>query len=261
MSMLILHNYCISLLGGDNLSIIEGLMKIMPILYSFILVGVKVYTLPWQTKLKDNNVLLTGLSFIIIGSIINLKVAYKSYEFLFFSYQAFIFLGSSIIIIQLFRTIKLENYYATKDTLTGAYNKRVLYNTIELHIKKAQKNGSVFALAFIDIDNFKSLNDNLGHIAADNIIKGLCTGIRKKIRKKDMLFRYGGDEFVLLIPGANKKEGEQLLKRLKKELNEESGDILDFSYGTASYPEDGENAETLLNAADLQMYCQKNPKY
>lgn len=88
----------------------------------------------------------------------------------------------------------------------------------------------------------------------------VCKSIRNNIRKEDLLFRYGGDEFILLIPDSNKMEMGQLMSRMESELDKESGGIIRFSYGIASYPEDGNSVEVLINKADLQMYYEKNCK-
>lgn len=261
MTTLILHNYGTSLSGGENMLITEGIIKIIPMIYSIIITGAILYELRLPRDFKENIWLLIGLSIILTVGILNLVAHYRSYGGSLCDHSIGIYIGNFIIITSLLRSIKSVKRYAYKDRLTGAYNTYTLYNSIELHIKKAKRLNSVFTLAFIDIDDFKSINDNFGHIVADAMLKDICTSIRKKIRKKDLLFRYGGDEFVLLIPEFNKKDTWQLMKRLESEVNKESGETVHFSYGTASYPGDGNNAEVLLNAADIQMYCQKNCKH
>lgn len=241
--------------------IIEGLFKTIPIMYSITIVGIILYKLRLQANIKDNIVLLIGFGFILIGSFISVAATHRNYKFIFFYQSIFTYLGSTIIIITLLHIINVLNQYAYKDRLTGAYNQRALYNSIELHINKAKSSSSIFTLAFIDIDDFKSINDNFGHVTADTMLKDICSIIKKNIRKKDLLFRYGGDEFILLFPCSNKEETRQLMKRLESQLDKESGGVLRFSYGTASYPEEGLNAKILLNTADAQMYCRKNCKH
>lgn len=259
MSIMVLHNYGIRLTSGDNLTMIEELAKTIPILYSITITGAISYELHLQPINKKNNIMLKiGIIFMILGIIINLKAINRGYELLLFYQVLLIYLGSSIIIVALIGRINILNKYANKDRMTGAYNQRAFYNSIDLYIKKTKKLNSTFSVVFIDFDDFKSINDKYGHVTADVILKDICTKIETKIRKDDLLFRYGGDEFILLVPGSDKKETDQIMKRIESEVEKESNGIIHFSYGTASYPEEGGQAEILLKIADLQMYSKKN---
>lgn len=157
--------------------------------------------------------------------------------------------------------IKLES---NKDSLTGLYNRKFLYNYIKkMWIEENRRENFSFALIFIDLDNFKPINDNLGHEEGDKVLKEVANILKENFRKDDFIIRFGGDEFIILINLQNnntssiKKIINSLRKRVEEKLNKYN---LSFSYGIAIYPKDGKNLSTLLTKADKEMYEEKKKR-
>jgi len=157
--------------------------------------------------------------------------------------------------------IKLES---NKDPLTGLYNRKFLCNYIEkVWIKENRRENFSFSLIFIDLDNFKPINDNFGHEEGDKVLKEVADILKENFRKCDFIIRYAGDEFIILINLQNnhisniKKIINSLRKRVEKKLNKYN---LSFSYGIAIYPKDGKKLSTLLKKADTKMYKEKEKR-
>jgi len=159
------------------------------------------------------------------------------------------------------KDIKLKS---NKEPLTELYNRKFLYNYIEkIWIKTNRRENFSFALIFIDLDNFKPINDNFGHEEGDKVLKEVANILKENFRKSDFIIRYGGDEFVILINLQNnhisniKKIINSLRKRVEEKLNKYN---LSFSYGIAIYPKDGKSLSTLLKKADIKMYKEKKKR-
>lgn len=143
-----------------------------------------------------------------------------------------------------------------KDELTGIPNRRFLYKYTEYLIKDKQ----IFALVFIDLDKFKSVNDLFGHTKGDKILIDIAQWFRKNLREEDKVIRYGGDEFCIILHNVKREGAENILKRIYLKFLSENflKDItLGFSYGIAVFPEDGGDLDKLLAMADGEMYRRK----
>ncbi|MFZ2101802.1 MAG: EAL domain-containing protein [Oricola sp.] len=153
------------------------------------------------------------------------------------------------------------NFMALHDSLTGLPNRNLLLDRMTQSILQAGRSGAGFAALFIDLDNFKYINDNLGHSAGDALLKTVAERMVASVRAGDTVARLGGDEFVILLvdPGDSKAATKAVLDKLRTAIAEPiSIDGQSFrvtcSIGVASYPGDGDNAESLLASADLAMY-------
>lgn len=151
---------------------------------------------------------------------------------------------------------------AITDPLTGAYNHRVLQDEIKHLLKEKRR----FSILFIDLDNFKAFNDSLGHITGDKILKEVVRIVGKEIKKRDTLIRYGGDEFVVVMPEVSKEEakkvGEKIKEGIKKARKIKSyakkvGIPLTASMGVVSHPDDGKELKTLMRKVDDALYRAK----
>lgn len=140
------------------------------------------------------------------------------------------------------------------DTLTGAFNKKFIVNTLEKMIEVSGNKG--FAVLMFDLDNFKHFNDTRGHMAGDAVLKKVAAIAQASIRVLDNLGRYGGDEFVIILPGITLSEAMFVAERFRKRVEDADLD-LSVSIGIASYPEDGKTPEELLAAADAGLYISK----
>jgi diguanylate cyclase (GGDEF)-like protein len=148
---------------------------------------------------------------------------------------------------------------ATTDGLTGLPNARSLFLRLDAALESAHGNHSVLAVLVTDMDGFKQINDQFGHAAGNQVLEKTAQAFRETIRDGDYAARMGGDEFVLLMPGAQAdviRERSRQLNELVTEVGRQvcNADFLRLSVGASYYPEDGINAEELLAIADSRMY-------
>jgi diguanylate cyclase (GGDEF)-like protein len=148
------------------------------------------------------------------------------------------------------------------DDCTGLYNVRHLYNVLEGFTEPSTRGEEPFSLIFIDIDHFKNVNDVHGHLIGSHILKEVGQNLRSGLRKLDSVFRYGGDEFIVLLPGTNKRSAQYVAERLLRNLREHRfGSALSLeiraSFGVAAWPDDGSSSHEIIRAADSMMYLVK----
>jgi len=149
---------------------------------------------------------------------------------------------------------------ARVDELTGLLNRRSLDEMIDSEISRHSRYGGKFALAILDLDSFKSFNDTKGHLAGDTLLGQVGNIIRNKIRNSDQAFRYGGDEFAILLPQTTIEDASMVTERVRESIASEldTGDInITASIGLASWPEDGMSHSDIIAAADLTLYRAK----
>jgi len=148
---------------------------------------------------------------------------------------------------------------ATRDGLTGFFNRRMMDEMVPRELQRAARYHRDMSLAMLDVDGFKAVNDTLGHDEGDRLLQAFAGCIRKIARASDLLYRYGGDEFLLLLPETTCEQAEEILKRLDgaicPELTTTLGRVT-FSAGIASYVSDA-SAEDLVKLADDRLYQSK----
>ncbi len=149
-----------------------------------------------------------------------------------------------------------EVYY---DELTGIYNRRFLYYWVDNEIKRANRFATKFGLIVIDLDNFRDINNNYGHLEGDKVLIEFSNFLKSSVREVDSLVRYGGDEFIVLVPNTDLHGIMELAQRILANLNqsEVANHKIHCSIGCALYPDDGTNVETLISQADRLMYQAK----
>ncbi|HYN93925.1 MAG TPA: diguanylate cyclase [Pilimelia sp.] len=148
------------------------------------------------------------------------------------------------------------------DPVTGTYSRALLLPRLDEELERAGLSAGSCALFLFDVDFFKTVNDAYGHLRGDEVLRQLADRVKGLIRGYDSLFRYGGDEFVLLLPGTERAAAVRLALRLTEEIrSREFGEDpplhLSISLGVASYPEDGTDATALLAVADRRNYLAK----
>ena len=154
---------------------------------------------------------------------------------------------------------------AKEDPKTGCYNPHFLTEIILKEINRSTRYKLSFSLILIDIDNFKKFNDTYGHLFGDKILKDFSQIIQMSIRKEDCVARFGGDEFIIVLPHTGRLGarfvGERVRENFEKRFNEPDYAMQDirvtFSAGIATYPQDASDCEGLIKSADLALYDSK----
>jgi len=151
------------------------------------------------------------------------------------------------------------------DDCTALYNARHLNFVLDTEIYRSNRYGYEFSVIFIDLDHFKQVNDVHGHLVGSKLLWMIGDGIKGHLRMIDYAFRYGGDEFVVLLPQTSKENALMVVRRIRELLNnrvffaEEKMNIkVTASFGVASFPVDGRTRKELLRKADEAMYLVKN---
>ncbi len=151
-----------------------------------------------------------------------------------------------------------------RDPLTGLFNRRYMEETLERELSRAEREQRALALILLDIDRFKRLNDTYGHVAGDAVLAAIGALLRSLSRAGDIACRYGGEEFVLILPEASlpdaRRRGEEIREAIRDLAVIHGGVRLEpvrCSIGIAGFPEHGAASETLLRAADVALYRAK----
>ncbi len=153
--------------------------------------------------------------------------------------------------------------YANYDQLTGLPNRRLFFERLKQLIIESKREKNQFALLFIDLDDFKGINDQYGHHVGDEVLINVGNRLLNCLRKSDTVARMGGDEFTILLRNVNNKESvhsliKKIHKTLKKTIYLNSIECnINASIGVSIYPENGESSEGLLKYADSSMYAMK----
>ncbi|MBI5943920.1 MAG: PAS domain S-box protein [Chloroflexi bacterium] len=170
-------------------------------------------------------------------------------------------LTSQLEAIQLLQTELREQ--AIRDPLTGLYNRRYLDETLDRELARAEREGYPVSFMVCDIDHFKKINDSHGHQAGDMVLQNMATQLTSHARVGDIICRYGGDEFLVILPDVSAEIALQIAERSRKAFEEfmlvlENNDIqATLSCGIAAFPQNGTKGADLIAAADRAMYLAK----
>lgn len=150
------------------------------------------------------------------------------------------------------------------DPLTGWYNRRHMQDALERDIRRAIRTQHPLSILMLDIDNFKEFNDTFGHEAGDVALQSVCRMIKALIRSEDVACRYGGDEFVLILPDSSAEFAAQRAEEMRLSVSHtalqyqsRSMKPMKLSFGVATYPADGQTAHDMLRAADYALFRAK----
>jgi diguanylate cyclase (GGDEF)-like protein len=171
-----------------------------------------------------------------------------------------------LVVLLLVRQVRLRarrEYLAHHDPLTGLVNQRLFHDRVELELARGRRDGTGFAVMFLDLDGFKDVNDSLGHDAGDDLLRGVACRLSETIREGDTVARVGGDEFTILAPGAaDPAEARRIATEVQEVFRtpiHADGRMLftGVSIGVAVAPADGTTADELVKHADTAMYRAK----
>ncbi len=152
---------------------------------------------------------------------------------------------------------------AITDSLTGTLSRNYCLERLDKELARARKFSFSLSVAMLDLDNFKTYNDKYGHISGDKILKELSLIMRQSLRNVDFIGRYGGEEFLLVMPEASSKGAKFALERIRSQIASHAVDLfkdrvnLTVSVGIASFPADSEAFSDLIEKADKALYISK----
>ncbi len=151
------------------------------------------------------------------------------------------------------------------DGLTGLYNRHFMETALDRELRRADRQETPVALFMVDVDHFKKFNDDFGHHAGDNILRQVARILKDTVRGEDILCRYGGEEFVAILPDLSFESALERAQQLRRVVSEARPDFwtdglhgVTISIGVAMYPQHADSAETLLRAADRALYEAKH---
>ena len=183
-----------------------------------------------------------------------------SSAFVYF-WNAVIRLGFFLLPVLLLRNLEQERRLARTDFLTGATNNRQFRDQTQREIDRSARYRHPFTVVFIDIDNFKLINDTFGHTFGDKVLKAIVENIKSNLRKTDVIARMGGDEFALLLPEVNPENARTAISKMRQKLQEEmlkNKWPITFSIGVVSVITPDLAVDEVISIADKMMYSVKN---
>lgn len=145
-----------------------------------------------------------------------------------------------------------------RDYLTSLFNRRYMEETLEREIQRATRKQVSLGIIILDVDHFKRINDTLGHAAGDIVLRELGIFLFGQVRQADIACRYGGDEFVLVLPDASRDATKERAEHLRDGVKDLNLPVpITISLGVATFPDDGSTGETVLKSADTALYQAK----
>ena len=152
------------------------------------------------------------------------------------------------------------HHLSLSDTLTSAWNRRAFYQAFAIELSRVARNPIPFCLVYIDLDDFKAVNDRFGHEAGDEVLKAVAKACTHALRLQDTVARFGGDEFAILMPDTDEVALTALMKRLRDELTDATRPItrVECSIGAIAFMETPASVTSALHMTDRLMYRVKS---
>lgn len=173
-------------------------------------------------------------------------------------------LKTSLSILAESRKREAMRMLSLTDEVTGLYNQRKLLEDLELYIARYQHDRQGFSLLFVDIDYFKNVNDQFGHVVGSQLLIDMAAILKGQLRSSDLVYRYGGDEFIVLLPRSSVEETKKIALRVSEAVKNAEFIVdndkkyrLSLSIGVAEFPTDATSAKSVIDFADKMMYMSK----
>ncbi|MCB0378221.1 MAG: GGDEF domain-containing protein [Bdellovibrionales bacterium] len=160
--------------------------------------------------------------------------------------------------------IEVAQEQVYRDSLTDLYNQKFLTEVLNKKIEEYRRYKTPFSVLFIDVDHFKKVNDGMGHVVGSSVLREMGTLLENMIRESDYAFRYGGDEFILLLSHTEGADAESVAERIRAKVEAQTFHVngvdvnITISIGLAFYPQHAQSAEDIVRIADEAMYYGKN---
>lgn len=171
------------------------------------------------------------------------------------------FFGVVTVLLCVLRVnLRRQEQLAETDPATGAANRRAFLDQLERELKRARRYGHPYSLAYLDIDDFKLINDRYGHLVGDEVLRSVVDTMKRCLRETDFYARLGGDEFAVLLPETGEDAASAVISKLHRELNERMRGQqwpVGFSIGALAVGAQAQSVEEVLRAADHLMYTAK----
>jgi diguanylate cyclase (GGDEF)-like protein len=206
----------------------------------------------WQDIVAHHRMMSVAL-----GRVVGLSVAVCDY----FSLHDKGASVAKLIDVHEFEAMYMERQF---DSLTGLYNKQTMESALRQEFSRAERHQRRLSILFLDLDAFKKINDSHGHLAGDKMMQHVGRILEQNKRSVDIAARFGGDEFVLVLPDTGKGEALGLAERIRTEISRETMVVenrevgLTVSGGIATYPDDARNCEDVFHCADKALYRAKH---
>jgi diguanylate cyclase (GGDEF)-like protein len=166
----------------------------------------------------------------------------------------------TLLLVDKRRTLQSERALARTDSLTGLANSRLFTEVVEHELRRCRRYHYPLSIAFIDLDNFKQVNDSMGHAAGDSLLQRMATGLRSHLRETDTAARLGGDEFAVLLPEADVEAAAAAARKMHQgvaDAAKQSGFSVSASIGVVTCRQPPGSADELIRLADEVMYSVK----
>jgi diguanylate cyclase (GGDEF)-like protein len=171
------------------------------------------------------------------------------------------FIITTYLISELHKTQKKVETLARTDYVTGAVNTRYFHEVLEVELSRSNRYKRAFTLVYLDLDNFKQVNDQFGHDEGDRLIRFIADELKSQLRNTDIVARLGGDEFAILLPETRQQEAEVVMSKVQGHLADQLRQkypFVTFSAGAVTYAAAPNSTEETIKIADELMYSVKN---
>jgi diguanylate cyclase (GGDEF)-like protein len=204
--------------------------------------------------------MLSSLEWLVADQLTNPNYSHFTVPFWNMSVRLSFFLIIVFVVSRLKLALEREKKISRTDPLTGVSNARNLYEYAEREIERARRYGHLFTAVYLDLDNFKYINDHFGHLIGDQVLKTVASALLENIRTIDLIARLGGDEFVILLPEISNENAHKVFNRIQNillELMTKNNWQVTCSIGMVTFTEPPSSVDTLIREADDLMYMAK----